>query len=182
MTTELLTNTTDKPKSIFINVLAWIFIVLSGFSTFIGILQNIMIYFIFPKKEVGGAIEQSANAPEMPAFVEFIFNHLDLLFLFFLLLSLASFISAIALLKRKNWARIIFIIIMSLGILWSVFGLVMQFTMFESFPQGGQVPPEFESMQSITQIASVIMAVVLISLFGFVIKKLCSKSIIEEFV
>ncbi len=182
MTTELLTNTTDKPKSIFVTVLAWIFIVLGGFFTLIGILQNIMIYFFFPKKEMERAIEQSANAPEIPVFFEFMFNHFDLFFLFFLLVSLTSFISAIALLKRKNWARIIFIIIMSLGILWNIFGLVMQFTLFEFFPQGDHVSPEFESMQSIIQIASVIMVVVLSSLFGFVIKKLCSKSIREEFV
>ena len=174
--------TTEQPKSTFVNVLAWIFIIFGGFSTFIGILQNIMIHLLFPKQEMENAIEQAGASSELPAFAEFMFNHFDMFFLAVLILSATSFISAIALLKRKNWARIIFIIIMSLGILWNLFGLVMQFTMFESFPQGHQAPPEFESMQKIMQIASVTMVIALSTLFGFVIKKLCSKQIIEEFV
>jgi len=72
---------------------------------------------------------------------------------------------------------------MSLGIGWNVLGLILQFTMFSSMPEmtGGNVPPEFENMMQIMKIASVIMVVGLSALFGFVIKKLCSQKIKEEF-
>jgi hypothetical protein len=39
-------------RSTFGNVLAWIFIVLGGFATFISILQNIMIRMLFHKEKM----------------------------------------------------------------------------------------------------------------------------------
>jgi hypothetical protein len=171
-------------KSNFVNVLAWIFIIFGGFATFISILQNIMLHTIMPKKEMSQVIQQSSQDENIPAFAEFMFNHFDLFFLLFLVVSATSLISAIALLKRKNWARIIFIVLMSAGIAWNVFGLVFNFTMFNSMPEmaGGQAtPPEFQQMMQIMKFATVVMAVGISALFGFVIKKLCSRAIKEEF-
>ena len=174
----------EKPeRSTFVNVLAWVFIVLGGFATFISILQNIMIQMFFPKEEISQAMQQSEQTENVPFFAQFMFNSIDLFFLLFLILSTISLISAIALLKRKNWARIIFIILMSLGIGWNILGLILQFIMFSSMPEmaGGDVPHEFANMMQIMKIASVIMVIGFSALFGFVIKKLCSKQIKEEF-
>ena len=171
-------------RSTFVNVLAWIFIVLGGFATFISILQNIMIHTIFPKEKMSQAMQQAEQIENIPAFFQFMFNHFDLFFLFFLFVSAISFISAIALLKRKNWARIIFIALMSVGIIWNVIGLIIQFTFYSSMPEftGGHAPPpEFQNMMQIMKVASVIMVLAISTLFGFVIKKLCSKSILKEF-
>ncbi len=171
-----------KPeRSTFVSIVAWIFIVISGFSTFISILQNIMIYTIFPKEEMNQAFQ---HTEQIPVFANFIFNHFDLFFLAFLVASATTFITAIGLLKRKNWARIVFIVIMSLGIIWNILGLVLQFTMFNSMPEftGAQAaPPEFQNMMWIMIAASVIMVVAMSALFGFVIKKLNNKDIRVEF-
>lgn len=174
---------TPSQRSSFVNVLAWIFIVLGGFATFIGILQNIMIRMMFRKEEMIQAMHQAENAKQMPVFANFMFNHMDMFFLFFLIISATSVVSAIALLKRKNWARIVFIVLMSLGIVWNLGGLVMQFTVFSSMPEmaGKGVPPEFEKMMNIMKIASVIMVIVFSVLFGWIIRKLTSTSIKEEF-
>jgi hypothetical protein len=174
---------TPPQRSTFVNVLAWIFIVLGGFTTFISILQNIMIRVMFRKEEMTQAMKQAENAKQIPAFANFMFNHMDLFFLFFLVVSATSVVSAIALLKRKNWARIVFIVLMSLGIAWNLGGLVMQFTMFNTMPEvaGKGAPPEFEQMMHIMKIASVIMVVALSALFGWVIKKLTSEPIKAEF-
>lgn len=170
-------------RSTFINVLSWIFIVIGGFSTFISILQNIMVQTIFRKEEISQAMQQAEQTENIPVFAQFMFNHFDLFFLLVLILSSTSLISAIALLKRKNWARILFIVLMSLGIGWNVIGLILQFTMFSSMPEmtGGDIPPEFQNMMQIMKFASVIMVVGISALFGFVIKKLCSQQIKEEF-
>ncbi|WP_321368300.1 hypothetical protein [uncultured Desulfuromusa sp.] len=171
-------------KSTFVNVLAWIFIIFGGFATFMSILQNIMIHTVFPKEEMNQAMQQAENVEQLPAFFGFMFNNFNLFFIFFFVVSLASFISAIALLKRKNWARIVFIVLMSVGIIWNIGGIILQFTMYNSMQEfsGGQAPPpEFESMMQIMKIASVIMVVAFSALFGFVIKKLCSQSIKAEF-
>ena len=172
-------------KSTFVNVLAWIFIVLGGFTTFISTLQNIMIHAFFPKEEMNQAFHQAEQSEQIPEYVEFMLSNFDLFFTIFLIISVTTLISAIALLKRKNWARIVFIALMSLGIAWNVFGTVIQFTIFNSMPEftGSEAPPaEFENMMQIIKISSVIMVIAISSLFGFIIKKLCSKRIRSEFV
>ena len=176
----------EKPvqKSTFVNVLAWIFIIFGGFSTFIGILQNIMLHKMMPKEQMSQVAQQASQDEKIPAFAEFMFNHVDLFFLLILVVSAISFISAIALLKRKNWARIFFIVLMASGIAWNIFGVIFNFTMYNSMPEmaGGQAPPqEFQEMMQIMKYAVVVMAVGISALFGFVIKKLCSKNIKEEF-
>ncbi len=171
-------------KSTFVNVLAWIFIIFGGFTTFISILQNIMIHKMFPKEEMAQAAQQASQNENIPAFAEFMVNHFDLFFLLILVLSATSFISAIALLKRKNWARIFFIFLMSIGILWNIFGLILNFTMFNAMPEmagSSASPPEFQEMMQIMKYATVVMVVGISALFGFVIKKLCSTTIKEEF-
>jgi hypothetical protein len=180
---EIQGDATLRKKSTFVNVLAWIFIIFGGFATFIGILQNILIHVMFPKDFMNQGIQQTKNAEQVPAFVNFMINHFDLVFLFFLIVSTISFISAIALLKRKNWARIVFIILLALGILWNVGAIAMMFTMFNTVPAiaGKATPPGFEKMMLIMKIASLIMVVGISSLFLWVIKKLTSAPIKAEF-
>ncbi len=171
-------------KSTFVSVLAWVFIVLGSFATFISILQNIMIYWIFPKKEMLQAMERADKTKHFSVFTEFMFSHIDMIVLFILLFSATSVVSAIALLKRKNWARIFFTVLMSVGIVWNVISIIIQFTFSSSMPEmsGGHAPPpEFQNIMQIMKIASVIMVVGISALLGFVIKKLCSDSIKKEF-
>ena len=170
-------------RSTFVNVLAWIFIILGGFATFISILQNIIIRVMFRKEEMTQAMQQADKAKQIPVFANFMFNHIDLFFLSFFIISAISVISAIALLKRKNWARIVFIVLMSLGIVWNIGGLVMQFTMFNTMPEvaGKGATSEFELMMHIMEIASLIMVVAISALFGWIIKKLSSDQIKAEF-
>src|SRR6478672_6650334 len=97
------------PQSSFVTVLAWIFIVLAGFATLISILQNVMISLMFPIEEMQAAMVQAKHKQDMPVFAEFMFSHFQLFFLSFLVVSSVTLVSAIALLKRKNWARVLFI-------------------------------------------------------------------------
>src|SRR5437016_10457943 len=108
-------------RSTFVTVLAWIFIILAGFATVIGILQNIMIAVVFPVSEMQQAGNQAANA-HLPGYASAIFNHVQLIFFLFLVIFAATFVIAVGLLKRKNWARVGFIVVMSLGMLWKLVG------------------------------------------------------------
>lgn len=89
------------PRSTFVNAVAWVFIALAGFATLIAILQNIMISIMAPQ----GAMRGIENAKEIPAFAKFMLSHPQIIFGTFLAVSAGTFISAIGLLKRKNWAR-----------------------------------------------------------------------------
>ncbi len=170
-------------RSTLVSVLAWIFILGGGFSTFVSILQNIIIRMMFEKAEFEETIAQAGQREDIPFFIQFIFKNFDLIFLVFLLTSVVVLISAVALLKRKNWARVVFIVLMSLGILWNILGVVFQFTVFGSLLETVEnpLPAEFENMMNIIRFASVLTATAVSILLGFVIKKLCSPKIVKEF-
>lgn len=123
-------------RSTFVTVLAWIFIALAGFATFISILQNIMIAFVFPMAQMQAAATQQGA----PWFAAWMIQHFQLFFLLFLVASASCLAAAIGLLRRKNWARLLFIALMLLGIAWNVAGLVLGAFFLSSFPFGQAFP------------------------------------------
>jgi len=169
-------------RSSFVTVLAWIFIVGGGFTTFISILQNVMLTFFFPVDQM----QTTKGAENMPAVALFMLNHMRLFFAAFLILSLTVFVSSIGLLKRKNWARVVFIVLFALGILWNVAGIFIQSAMFSAMPAPPPgAPQEFkaqmESMANVMLLFSLVLAVGVSVLFGWLIKRLLSPAILQEF-
>lgn len=142
-----------------------------------------MIYFVFPRDEMMQQMNSPEFAEQVPAVIQFMFSHMEKFFLLFLVISFTAFIAAIGLLKRKNWARIIFIILMSLGILWNVGSLILQFTVFKSMQDlvGASAPPEFQTMETIMSVVSIIMVFAFCTFFGWIIMKLTSKPMVKEF-
>ena len=175
--------TVPPPRSAFVNTLAWIFIIFAGFATVTGLLQNIMIWTVFPKEQMSLAMQQAEKAPHFPPVMQFMFSHFDLFFLCFLLVSVTALVAAIGLLKRKNWARLAFIALMSLGVVWNVAGLAVQFSLLEQMPElsGQAVPAEFAAMMRIMQVVSVVMVLAFCALFVWLIRKLLSAPIRAEF-
>lgn len=178
------TDSAVRAKSTFVTVLAWIFIVLSGFATLIGVLQNIMIQTMFNDPKMS---EELAKAPQgVPAPVSFMASNFKLVFAALLACFVVTLISSVGLLKRRNWARLFFIGILALGIVWNLGGLLLQFTMFSSFPP----PPHtaqheaaaFQSMFITMMVFSVVMAVAFSVLYGWIIKRLLSQPIAAEFI
>lgn len=173
----------EANRSSFVTALAWVFIALAGFSTFISIAQNVMIGIMLDPSH----LNKFANAPgaeEMPAFFRFMSSHLRLFFLSFLIISSTTLISSIGLLKRKNWGRIVFMVIMWLSIAWIVFGVIMQFTLFpqmmHDFPDGNEAE-RFHIMFTIMRIFTLAFSAAFCGLFGWILKKLSSQSIKREF-
>jgi hypothetical protein len=122
----------------------------------------------------------------MPAFASFLFNYFQLFFLLFLVVSAATFASAIGLLKRKNWARILFVGIMGLGILWNVVGIVFMALFFQSMPPVSAGAPSagagnFEVMWTIMLGFNLLMVAGFVWLFGWIIKRLLSEEVRREF-
>jgi hypothetical protein len=171
-------------KSKFVTVLAWIFIVLTGFGLFILILQNIMITMMFPVDEMQKVFNRPEAAARIPALARFMASHFRLFFLGFLFVTAGTFISSIGLLKRKNWARIFFIVILVLGIICNLSGIFLQGAMMPKIPQVPEHPgmPDFQSMFIIMRVFSAVMAIGMSVLFGWIIKKLVSKDIKREFI
>lgn len=118
----------------------------------------------------------------MSAFSKLVLSNIRLLCFAFLVGSCATFISSIGLLKRKNWGRIIFIGIMSLGIASNVFALVLQELMMRPMLEMPDPPgSNFGVVMTIARVVSV-LAVLGVSIFyGWIIKKLASRKIRQEF-
>jgi hypothetical protein len=178
------TNTHSPQRSTFINVLAWIFIVLAGFATAISVLQNLMLMTmgVFDKLPEPSGPE----AEGIPAFALFMFSHMRLFFFSFLLVSAVTLASAIGLLHRKNWARLVFVGILGLGIAWNLVGLVFEQVMFSSMGRPpSNAPPgfdsEFETMMTMMRIFSFVFILAITSLFGWLIRRLMSEPVRAEF-
>ena len=164
-------------RSAFVTVLAWIFIAIGGFGTLISIAQSVMLHTLFPE-------DATSSMPEdTPAIFAFMFDNFHLFFYGMWIICGVTFISAIGLLLRKNWARIVFIVLMGLGIAWQFIGLGLQFVMFDSFPEMPAVDgaPEMETIKTFFIVFSMLIGIGLAVLCGWIIKKLATSPIKEEF-
>jgi len=162
-------------RSSFVTVLAWIFIILSGFSTFISVVQNIVIQIMLRNSEYQVLLQELPQ--DAPPIVAFMMGHFHLIFLAFLLLAVFALVTSIGLLKRWNWARLCFVGSMVLAIVWNFVNLGLMFFMLKdvSTANGGL------DMHIAFAVAMVIFSLGLSILFGWIIKKLLSAPISEEF-
>jgi hypothetical protein len=172
-----------QQRSTFVTVLAWIFIALSGLGTLISILQNIMAWTVFRSAEFDQAMQASPQV-DTPFVIDFMFSHFYLFFLAGLLISVFTLASSIGLLKRKNWARLSFIGIMALAILWNLGCLVIQCSTLNDLfnaPLTGQGGADFRIIVVSVTIIGAIFSVGFIALFGWIAKRLTSSAIVAEF-
>ena len=175
---------TPGGRSGFVTGLAWTFIGLSGFATLIAVLQNVMLSVMLPPE----ALQAPARGTEdLPAFAQFVFSHPRMIFGGFLAVSAITLVSAIGLLKRKNWARVVFIAIMVLGILWNIGSLMLPFYMQSAFvpPMPESTPQDFRDSFELTwkiMIAfTVVIALAFAALFAWITKRLLSHDVKQEF-
>jgi len=173
-----------QSRSNFVTVVAWIFIALTGFATAISILQNVMLNTVFPIDQM--TMAAAGDRENVPAALLFMFEHIRWLFLSFLIASSAALTASIGLLRRKNWGRVAFIAIMTIGILWNVSSLVIQQFIFSSMPSAaseasGDFNQNFEMFTKIITVFSAIWAIGFSILFGWIIKRLLSQGIKIEF-
>ena len=164
-------------KSTFVTALAWVFIVGAGFASFASIMQVIMASIMFSGDELQSTPE---DAPDTARFIQQYF----IFFVYgFCAVTIFTFVTSIALLKRKNWARLAFIGILAFGVLWQVGGLFLQFSMFTEFndAQSEDGFEEFDRVFNIIRWFTVFISILVASLLLWCIKKLTSLPIKNEF-
>jgi len=173
-------------RSSFVTSVAWTFIVLAGFATAITLLQNIMISVMFPVEEMRASMREAQKSQPMPVFASFMLDHIRLMFGLFFAVCALTLVSAIGLLKRKNWGRLMFIGMMVLGVLWNLAGVFIPYFMFSSFPPIPETAPRdlhdnFQLMTNIMMGFTIVIAIVFAVLFGWIAKRLMSSDIRREF-
>lgn len=173
------------PKSNFIIVLSSISIALGCYAMYICIIQFFVMHHKFLKEqEIYLANQLAEQATIALTSDQLMISKSYFSFLFFFIFSATLVVAAVALLKKMNWARILFIILMFLGIAWIVIELILQFTYFGSMQDisGENALHNFGVTKQTFPIAYLILAVGISALFGFIIKKLFSQKIRDEFV
>ncbi|MDR2861984.1 MAG: hypothetical protein LBV07_05495 [Syntrophobacterales bacterium] len=171
---------TPSPPSTFVNILAWILILCGGLATCAAACKSIMFFSPFSGEELA----ETGQIGEFSIITKAIFSHSEYLFLLALFFSLAMLIIGIGLLKRKNWARIIIIIAAVLGILFDILALVILFTLFPEMTNmsGGEaIAGEIQKLLNFIQAVGTAVVIIFLAIHVFIIKKLCSSMVREEF-
>lgn len=175
-----------RPRSGFVTTLAWISIVLSGFSTFMAVLQGVMFLVVFPSGEMRSMIYDLEAYPGFPPVIEFVLANAGIFFGLSLVFSCLTLVSSVGLLNRRNWARLTFIWILVLGVVGSIGGLFLQFHMFASIPAITQAAPEglgdqIVLMVQVMKAAVVVFVVVSGAMSAWIITRLSSREVKAEF-
>jgi hypothetical protein len=173
-----------QQRSMFVTVVAWIFIALSGFGTVISTLQNIMVHTMFSSPEFDRALH--GPTPGMPPAAAFLFGHFELFVFGVLVLSALLLVSSIGLLRRWNWARLCFVGLMVAAILWQLVGIGVQFSIFSTVRDqfaaastaGG---PDVGPFLIAIAVVSVLFGLGFSVLFGWIAKRLLSAPVAAEF-
>jgi hypothetical protein len=176
----------EAPRTSFVTVVAWIYIGLEGLTALILVLQNILINVIFRSDQIREAMAKDKMA--MPPAFQWMFNHLQLVLVLCLLVALIKLTAAIGLLRRHNWARLLFIGILAFSIAWSFASIFLQQFVLSSMPilpSPRDAPENFrevmDGMMFGIRVVTAIFAIAFAGLFAWLIKKFVSPEIVAEF-
>jgi len=170
----------DQQRSTFVTVVGWIFIVISGLAS----LYCLMFLFTPTDKLLAQFQQQQAAMPAGSPVVDpqMMLSMMRGMFFFFFVVELWVLLSSIGLVLRKGWARISFIVVLSLGIFLSLIYVLIGVA-GRSAPMG-QVPggsPEMAGFMHAMMGAMAVMGAVFAALFAFIIYKLNTAKIKAEF-
>jgi hypothetical protein len=178
---------TSTPRSQFVTTVAWIFILFSAFGCLISLLQNVM-FRMMPQELFSAAAQDSTFATQMPSGARFMFEHMQALVLISLGLFLITLTASIGLLRRHNWARLLFMGILALGAAYSLAGIFLQRAIMPSFAIPAtadstmrQVTQQFDQFFHIFQTVMLVMSLGFAALFGWLLYRMASPHIRNEF-
>lgn len=153
-------------------------------ATFISLMQNVMVATFLR----GGNFRPIAPRPgeeQIAAWANFIAGNLQLILLAFLVLCAVTLAASIGLLLRRNWARLLFVALLVVAIVWNVVGAVLMVLFFTAITQripAGVAPPEgFQTFAVIAGAMNVLFVFGFLALFGWIAKRLLSAEVRKEF-
>ncbi len=171
-------------RSLFVTATAWVFIVLGVLASGWALVHNAQIASLLPHM----AITQE-RGESLPSLAGLLMAYLPWVAAAGLAMSLATTASAIGLLIRLNWARCVFIGLLSLAIALNLAGLWLQHEVVQSvvettLARAPMPPPVLNVFGGFVTAARVMAVVVTLCgcvLLGWIIRSLMSPSIRQEF-
>ena len=171
----------------FVNGLAWSFIVLGVLSTLLLAVQYTLYAHVIPMAPLRTAVADAINLQLLPPSALTLLQHLPNILIALLAASLLTLLVSIALLQRKNWARIAFAWIMIATALLHFAGLLLPFYIAHDVSNTiNSMPPEVRgvagNMAKMLSVMSMVMGIAFGVAFAWIAKRLFSAEIAREFV
>ena len=164
-----------------VTITAWLFIIIGTFATIATIIQGLMYVRMLSMPTLHQAMHEGAS--HLPFVLQLLFEHFRLYLLFVFSLSLSTLLSAIGLLKRKNWARQLFIVVLVTVTIALLVAFITQLSIrpaTDNIP-AAQIPPEAQKMMRVMKGFFFIITFSVSSLFGWLIAHLTNPEIRQEF-
>ncbi len=172
----------EMSRSRFVTVVAWLFIVLAGFAVLVSSIQNIVVSIMFSNADLASLIEEARRNSRLPAFVLFTFEHLRFALLGFLISFSITLLAAIGVLRRKDWARRLFVAILAIGIVWSLAGAGATIEAVSSVSKHVATRhDELGAMIHVILAFNLLVSLVVATVFLWLIKRFVSDDIKREF-
>ncbi len=170
------TTITVGSRSLFVTATAWVFILLGVMTSLSALVQNAMLASLLP-------------APAVSGVVGLLIGYLPWVVGTGVVMSLATLASAIGLLMRLDWARRTFIALLVVAIVANLLGLWLQQEMMQSVVSSTLVnvalPPQalgvFGGFVTAARVMAVVVTLGACGLLGWIIRRLMSAGVRQEF-
>jgi hypothetical protein len=168
-------------RSLFVTTTAWVFIILAALTSVSALVQNAAVASLMPGWQ--GAAEH------MPLLTGLLIGYLPWVVGAGLVMSLATLASAIGLLLRLDWARRTFIGLLIVAIVVNLLGLWLQQEVVQSVVSSTlssvAIPQKamgvFGGFVTAARVMAVLMTLVGCVLLGWIIRRLMSAGVRQEF-
>jgi hypothetical protein len=169
-------------RSFFVTATAWVFIVLAGLASASALVQNAAVASLLPGL-------QPVHGSSLPLLTGFLVGYLPWIVGAGLVISLATLASAVGLLLRLDWARRVFIALLCVAIVANLLGLWLQQEVVGSVvsstlattPLPSEVLGIFGSFVTATRVMAVLVTLGACTMLAWIIGRLMSASVRQEF-
>ena len=170
-------------RSLFVTATAWVFIILAGLTSASALVQNAAVASLMPGLHL--AIEHHP----LPLLTGLLLGYLPWVVGAGLVVSVATLASAVGLLLRLDWARRSFIGLLVLAIVANLLGLWLQQEVVQSVVSNtlssvaipAQALGVFGGFVTAARVMAVLMTLVGCALLGWIIRRLMSAGVRQEF-
>ncbi len=168
-------------RSLFVTATAWVFIILAVLTSMSALVQNAAVASLMPDMQVA--------TERLPLLTGLLIGYLPWVVGTGLVMSLATLASAIGLLMRLDWARRSFIVLLAVAIFANLLGLWLQQEVVQSVVSStlsnAAIPQQalgvFGGFVTAARVMAVLMTLVGCAFLGWIIRRLMSATVRQEF-
>ena len=167
-------------RSSFVTSTAWILIATSGIGVFVTLLQTIFFFVLVKAQDLDNAMKAASTAGSIPGFMVFGITHIRSIAALMLLVFCVLFTIGVGFLRRYDWARKGVIAFCALSIVFNLASSIGQYFIMRPQMAPGALA-QFQFLFTVMNIAAYALSFGFSVALIFLIKRLCSRPLLEEF-